>query len=83
MLEAQSIKGDFGTWRWYLYDRDRAEARLLALHAPAGSYALGNPTVRALTGPDGRPTLLSSGYAFSQGSGPGEAGQFIALRRLP
>lgn len=50
VLEAQSIKADFGTWRWYLYDRERNEARLLALHAPAGSYSLGNPTVRALTG---------------------------------
>lgn len=83
VLEAQSIKADFGTWRWYLYDRDRNEARMLALHAPAGSYALGNPTVRVLPGPAGVPVLLFSGYAFSEGAGPGEAGQFIALRLLP
>ncbi|MEY2514327.1 MAG: hypothetical protein QOJ89_1685 [bacterium] len=83
VLEAQSIKGDFGSWRWYLYDRDRAEARLLALHAPAGSYAFGNPTVKTLPGPDGQPLLLVSGYAFAQGAAPAEAGQFIALRRLP
>lgn len=80
VLEAQSIKANFGAWRWYLYDRERNEARLLALHAPAGSYALGNPTVRALLGPTGQPLLLFSGYAFFQGAGPGEAGQFIALR---
>ncbi|MEA2155453.1 MAG: hypothetical protein QOE11_1593 [Solirubrobacteraceae bacterium] len=80
VLEAQSVKTDFGTWRWYLYDRERDEARLLALHAPAGSYALGNPTVRALTGPAGQPLLFFSGFAFSEGAGPGEAGQFIALR---
>jgi hypothetical protein len=83
VLEAQSIKADFGSWRWYLYDRDRAEARLLALRAPAGSFAFGNPTVKVLTGPDGQPTLLFSGYAFAQGAAAGEAGQFIALRRLP
>ena len=83
VLEAQSIKGDFGSWRWFLYDRDRAQARLLALRAPAGSYAFGNPTVKVLPGPDGQPLLLVSGYAFAQGAVPGEAGQFIALRRLP
>jgi hypothetical protein len=83
VLEAQSIKADFGTWRWFLYDRERNEARLLALRAPAGSYALGNPTVRQLTDPAGHAVLLISGYAFFQGAGPGEAGQFIAIRRLP
>ena len=80
VVEAQSVKANFGTWRWYLYDRERNEARLLALHGPAGSYALGNPTVRPLPGPDGSPLLLISGYLFSEGSAGGEAGQFIALR---
>ncbi|MEA2195254.1 MAG: hypothetical protein QOG42_1688 [Solirubrobacteraceae bacterium] len=80
VFEAQSIKSDFGTWRWFLYDRERAEARRIALRLPGGSYALGNPTVRALTGPAGQPLLLFSGYVFSQGAGAGEAGQFIALR---
>jgi hypothetical protein len=80
IFEAQSIRTDFATWRWYLYDRERDEARLLAVGGPAGSYALGNPTVRTLTDPAGRPLLFISGFAFSQGAGPGEAGQFIALR---
>jgi hypothetical protein len=80
VFEAQAIKSDFGSWRWFLYDRERAEARRVALRLPGGSYALGNPTVRALTGPAGQPLLLFSGYVFSQGAAPGEAGQFIALR---
>ena len=80
VLEAQSLRNDFGSWRWYLYDRVRGETRPVALRLPAGSYALGNPTVRALTGPAGQPLLFISGFVFSQGSGPGEAGQFIALR---
>ncbi len=80
VVEAQSVRNDFGAWRWYLYDRERHEARLLALRGPAGSYALGNPTVRPLVGPTGRPLLFISGYAFFQGAGTGEAGQFIALR---
>jgi hypothetical protein len=82
VLEAQSVRGDFATWRWYLYDRDRNEARLLPLRGPAGSFALGNPTVRAFTDAHGVSTLLVSGFVFGQGAGPGEAGQFIALRRL-
>ena len=82
VLEAQSVRGDFGTWRWYLYDRDRNEARHLPLHGPAGSFALGNPTVRAFTDDAGATTLFVSGFAFWQGAGFGEAGQFIALRRL-
>ncbi|MBW3608128.1 MAG: hypothetical protein KY463_07190 [Actinobacteria bacterium] len=82
VLEAQSVRADFSTWRWYLYDRDRNEARLLALHGPAGPFALGNPSVRAFTDAEGATTLFVSGYAFSQGAAFGEAGQFIALRRL-
>jgi hypothetical protein len=82
VLEAQSIKTRFDTWKWYLYDRDRGEARLIALHGRAGSWAAANPTVRILTGPDGRPTLLTSGFFFWQGGVAGEAGQFIALRPL-
>lgn len=80
VVEAQAIKANFGTWRWYLYDRERKEARLLAIRLPRGSYALGNPTVRALRDPNGESLLLFSGYAFHEGAGPGEAGQFIALR---
>lgn len=83
VLEAQSIKASFATWRWYLYDRQRNETRLLALRSPAGSFALGNPTVRVLDGPAGSPVLLFSGFAFSEGATPGEAGQFIAVRPLP
>ena len=83
VLEAQSVRFDFATWRWYLYDRTRNEARMLALRLPAGSYALGNPTVRRLADPLGRPALFISGFVFGQGAGPGEAGQFIAVRRLP
>lgn len=82
VIEAQAVKADFGTWRLYLYDRERDEARLLALRLPAGSWAIGNPAVRTLTGPDGLPMLFVSGFVFGQGAGPGEAGQFIALRRL-
>ncbi len=82
VLEAQSVRGDFGTWRWYLYDRDRNEARMLAIRGPAGSYALGNPSVRAFTDAQGETTLFISGFAFGEGAGLGEAGEFIALRRL-
>ncbi len=82
VLEAQSVRGDFGTWRWFLYDRDRDEARLLAVRGPAGSYALGNPSVRTFTDAQGVRTLFISGYAFGQGAAYGEAGAFIALRRL-
>ena len=82
VLEAQSVRGDFGTWRWYLYDRDRNEARMLAIRGPAGSYALGNPSVRTFTDAQGATTLFVSGFAFGQGAAFGEAGEFIALRRL-
>ena len=75
VLEAQSVRGDFGTWRWYLYDRDRNEARLLAVRGPAGSYALGNPSVRAFTDAQGVTTLFISGYAFGQGAGVRRGGR--------
>lgn len=82
LIESQSVRADFSSWRWYLYDRDRNQARLLALHGPAGAFALGNPAVGEFTDASGARTLFLSGHAFSQGAPPGAAGQFIALRRL-
>ena len=81
VLEAQSIKADFGTWRWFLYDRERNEARLLALRAPAGSYALGNPTVRQLTDPAGNRCCSSRGTRSTRARGrakPGSSSRFAA-----
>ncbi|MCA1683412.1 MAG: hypothetical protein LC685_05450 [Actinobacteria bacterium] len=59
VIEGQSIRHDFGSWRWYLYDRVSGEARLLAQRGPAGSFAFGNPTVRVLADPGGHATLFS------------------------
>jgi len=83
--EGDSIPADFDSMiaKIIAYGRDRNEARLLPRHGPLGSFALGNPTVRAFTDAQGARVLFVSGFAFWQGAAFGEAGQFIALRRLP
>ena len=82
VLEAQSVRGDFGTWRWYLYDRDRNEARLLPCTARPARLRSATRRCESFTDAQGVTTLFVSGYAFGQGAAFGEAGEFIALRRL-
>jgi hypothetical protein len=71
--QSAGVITNFGTWRLYLYDRERDEARMLALRLPAGSWAIGNPTVRTLTVPDGQPRALRLGLRLRPGRRPGRS----------
>lgn len=77
--EAQYDFGDFSTWRLWLRDPAAGTLTPLVLRTDGGSTAFGNPSVRVLPGPDGRPVLFESAYVFAQGAAPGEAGELIAL----
>jgi hypothetical protein len=80
VVEGQQVKGDFGSWRTFLYPRRTGQATLLAPRTPGGSRAFANPAVTALTGPDGRPSLVVSMFIPSEAAAPGEAGQLIYFR---
>jgi hypothetical protein len=88
LVEGQSTKGDFGTWRPYLFDRSANTLTRLTLKTKAGSTAFGNPTYTELDLPGdlGR-GFVATQFLFSEGAratdGVSEAGALFYYRRLP
>jgi hypothetical protein len=80
LIEAQHVKGDFGSWRTYVYDYATGEAEPASIRTDAGSTAFANPHVTALTAPDGRRALVVSLFLPGEGAAPGEGGQLIFHR---
>jgi hypothetical protein len=82
VAEGQQIKGDFGSWRPYLYVHRTGTAVPLTLRTPGGSRAFANPAVTTLNGPSGEPALVVSMFVPGENSAAGEAGQLIYFRAL-
>ena len=82
VVEAQSTRNDFGSWRVYLYDETAGLLTKLAPVTPGGSLSFGNPKVTLLTDPSGRQALLTSLFVFGIHNGPGEAGPLIYYNEL-
>jgi hypothetical protein len=80
LIEAQHVKGDFGSWRTYVYDYESGLAHPLAIRTHGGSTAFANPHATVLTAPDGRRALAVSLFLPGEGAGPGEGGQLIYYR---
>jgi hypothetical protein len=80
LVEAQHIKGDFGSWRTYIYDYESREAHPTSIRTDGGSTAFANPHVTALTAPDGRRALAVSLFLPGEGAAQGEGGQLIYYR---
>jgi hypothetical protein len=81
--EVQFAKGDFGSWRVYLYDWQAGGASPLAVRTHRGSTAFANPTFTSLVSPAGRPALLVTLFIPSQGAAPAEGGELVYYRELP
>ncbi len=81
--EVQFTKGDFGTWRVYLYDWLFGLATPLAIRTHRGSTAFANPTFTTLVSPAGRLAVLVTLFIPSQGAAPTEGGELIYYHELP
>ena len=81
--EVQFTKGDFGSWRTFLYEWPAHRASRLAIRTHGGSTAFANPTATLLTAPSGRPALLTTLFIPLQGAAKGEAGELVYYRELP
>lgn len=77
LIEGQFTKGDFGTWRTFLYDVATGEADQLDIQTDGGSTAFANPTITFLRLPDGRRGFVATLFLPSEGAAPGEAGELI------
>jgi hypothetical protein len=79
LIEAQGRRGDFATWRVYLYDRAAGTARQLHIVTHRGSTAFANPTATMLRDPTGRASLMATLFLPMEGAAPGEAGSLLYL----
>lgn len=80
VIEAQHVKGDFGSWRTYIYDYESGEAHPTQIRTDGGSTAFANPHVTALTAPGGRRALAVSLFLPGEGAAAGEGGQLVYYR---
>jgi hypothetical protein len=79
LVEAQGRRGDFATWRVYLYDRAAGTAERLEVVTHRGSTAFANPTATVLRDPKGRDALMVTMFLPMEGAAPGEAGSLLYL----
>jgi hypothetical protein len=77
VVEGQTVAGDWGSWRLYLYDETAKSITPIQVKTAGGSQSFGNPTVTLLTDPAGHPALVASYFIFSSDVAPGEAGPLI------
>jgi hypothetical protein len=77
LIEAQRRRGDFATWRVYLYDRAAETAERLEVVTHGGSTAFANPTATMLQDPEGREALMVTLFLPMEGAAPGEAGSLL------
>jgi hypothetical protein len=77
VVEAQGRRGDFASWRVYLYDRAAGTAQRLNIVTHGGSRAFANPTATVLRDPAGRQALMVTLFVPAEGAAPGEAGSLL------
>jgi hypothetical protein len=84
LIEAQGKKGDYTTWRPYLFDRNGSTLTELKLQTDGGSTSFGNPTYTELrVPPSGHVGFVSTEFVFSEGSALGEAGALTYYTEYP
>ena len=79
LVEAQGRRGDFATWRVYLYDRAAGTAQRLEIVTHGHSTAFANPTATMLRDPEGRQAVMVTMFVPMEGAAPGEAGSLLYL----
>lgn len=79
LIEGQRVKGDFGSWRVFLYDHQTGAAEPLNIVTHAGSTAFGNPTIASIDF-RGRRALVITLFLFGEGAGLREGGPLIYYR---
>jgi hypothetical protein len=80
--EGQLRRGDFSSWRAYLYDPADQTADLLDIHTHKGSTAFANASFTVLTDPSGKAALFVAIFVPTSGSARGEGGELTYYRRL-
>lgn len=74
IIEGQYTKGDFGSWRCFIYDYQTGNAEQLNIRTPGGTQAFANPSFTSLQ-INGRWAVVVTMYLFN--AAPGEGGELI------
>jgi F5/8 type C domain len=80
LIEGQYTKGDFGSWRAFLYDYQTGNADTTSIHTNGGSTAFANPSITNLVAPNGSLAIVVTLFIPSEGAAPGESGELIYYR---
>jgi hypothetical protein len=81
--EGQLTKGDWSSWRVFLYDPTTARAAPVPVQTHKGSVSFANPSYSILSGPTGSRVIVVTLFLPVSGSAAGEAGELIYFRQLP
>ena len=81
LIEAQSVKSDWSSWRVYLYDHLAQRIYPLNIRTHGGSFAFGNPTATQVVTPDGRNALAVTLFLFGEGAAANEAGPLVFVKK--
>lgn len=81
LFEGQFIKGDFGSWRSFIYDYQTGNAEQLNIATDKGSTAFANPTASNMI-IDGKKALAITLFVPSEGAKNGEAGALIYYKTI-
>jgi hypothetical protein len=82
LIEGQFHKGDWRSWRVYLYDPASGAADPVPVRTHRGSVSFANPTATMLTAPSGAPALLITLFLPGEGAAAGEGGPLLYCREL-
>jgi hypothetical protein len=77
LFEGQYTKGDFGSWRVFVYDYQTGNADTTTIHTDGGSTAFANPGLTEITAPNGAQALVITLFLPSEGASAGESGELI------
>src|SRR5262249_37569639 len=80
VIEGQFTKGDFGSWRSFIYDYQTGNADMMSIRTDGGSASFANPSITNLVAPNGQSAIAVTMFIPSQGAAPGEAGELIYYR---
>ena len=82
LQEAQYVKGDWGTWKIFLYDHTTRNFTSVNIKTHKGSTSFGNPTFTFLKSPNGKDCIVVTYFLFSEGAETGEAGELIFYKEF-
>lgn len=81
--EGQLTKGDWSSWRVFLYNPATARAVPISVRTDKGSVSFANPSNSIVPGPTGGRVLVVTLFLPLSGSASGEAGELLYFRQLP